>query len=68
MLRERICTALGYMGVVLDPVANETHAPVISAKDSPFVVAVEPTNEEWIAALRTEELIAQELKSGRMPL
>jgi acetate kinase len=67
VLRERICTTLGYIGVAIDPVANGTHAPVISAKDSPAVVAVEPTNEEWIAALRAKELVAQEPKSGRMP-
>jgi acetate kinase len=67
VLRERICTALSYMGVALDPAANEAHAPVISAKESLIVVAVEPTNEEWIAALRAKEVVASGLKSGGIP-
>jgi hypothetical protein len=29
---------------------------VISAADSACVVAIEPTNEEWLAALRANEL------------
>jgi acetate kinase len=49
-LRERICAALGFLGVRLDPDANARHAPVISAPSSSARVAVEPTNEEWIAA------------------
>jgi acetate kinase len=67
VLRERICTALSYMGVALDPAANEAHAPVISAKESLIVVAVEPTNEEWVAALRAKEVVARGLKSGGIP-
>ncbi|QEI05772.1 acetate/propionate family kinase [Pigmentiphaga aceris] len=58
ILRARICRALGFVGVQLDPDANATHAPLISGPHSRVMVAVEPTNEEWIAALRTAALIA----------
>ena len=56
VMRERICSALGLFGIRLDSAANAAHAPVISAIDSATVVAVEPTNEEWLAALRANEL------------
>jgi acetate kinase len=49
-LRARICAALGWLGVRLDPDANARHAPVISAPSGGVRVVVEPTNEEWIAA------------------
>jgi acetate kinase len=50
VLRERICAALGWLGVELDDTANLAHAPVISDAGSRVRVVVEPTNEEWIAA------------------
>ena len=49
-IRERVCAALGYLGLVLDDAANARDAPWISAAESRVGVAVEPTNEEWIAA------------------
>ncbi len=49
-LRDRICKDLTFLGVQLDPVANTTHAPLISGPHSKVMIAVEPTNEEWIAA------------------
>lgn len=49
-LRARICAALGWLGVQLDPVANARHAPVISSPSGSVLVVVEPTDEEWIAA------------------
>jgi acetate kinase len=36
--------------VRLDDDANAVNAPIISTADSKVRVAVEPTNEEWIAA------------------
>ncbi len=56
VIRERVCAALGLFGIRLDECANARHAPVISAADSACVVAIEPTNEEWLAALRANEL------------
>ncbi|MGE0800809.1 MAG: acetate/propionate family kinase [Lautropia sp.] len=49
-IRERVCRDLGCLGVELDGAANARQAPVISTADSRVTVAVEPTNEEWIAA------------------
>ncbi|HET9033213.1 MAG TPA: acetate/propionate family kinase [Dokdonella sp.] len=57
IIRERICSALGLFNIHLDAAANASHAAVISAADSGSVVAIEPTDEEWVAALRAIELI-----------
>lgn len=56
VIRERVCGALGLFGIRIDDSANARDAPVISAVDSACVVAIEPTNEEWMAALRANEL------------
>ncbi len=61
VLRERICGALGWLGVELDPDANEAHAATISSARSRVRVAVEPTNEEWVAASHAVAL----LRAGR---
>ncbi|NWK44526.1 acetate/propionate family kinase [Ralstonia pickettii] len=50
VVRERVMAALTYLGVVADSAANAEHAPVVSAPQSRVLVAVEPTNEEWVAA------------------
>ncbi len=50
ILRERICERLDWLGVRLDPEANARHARSLSSDDSTVRVAMEPTNEEWIAA------------------
>ena len=57
-IRERVCRDLAYLGVKLDAGANAIDAPVISAADSRVLVAVEPTNEEWIAANHARALLA----------
>ncbi|MGC8213168.1 acetate/propionate family kinase [Ralstonia pseudosolanacearum] len=49
-IRERMMTALAYLGVIADSAANANNAPVISAPQSRVRVVVEPTNEEWVAA------------------
>jgi acetate kinase len=58
ILRERIGCELGWLGVTLDQESNARHAPAISAADSRVAVAVEPTNEEWIAARHALALVA----------
>ncbi|WP_176049756.1 acetate/propionate family kinase [Burkholderia sp. BCC1644] len=50
VLRERICAALGWLGIVIDACANADHAQVVSSSSSAVTVVVEPTNEAWIAA------------------
>jgi acetate kinase len=50
VLRERVVGGLGYLGANLDGEANQAHAAIISSSASRIRVAVEPTNEEWVAA------------------
>ena len=50
-IRERVCSALGFVGVEFDAQANAGGAQVISAEGSKVLVAIEGTNEEWIAAM-----------------
>ncbi|WP_028218983.1 acetate/propionate family kinase [Paraburkholderia oxyphila] len=57
VLRERICAALGWLGVALDPTANAAHAHVVSHASSTVTVVVEPTNEAWIAARDARRLL-----------
>jgi len=56
-LRRRICAELGFLDLRLDAEANTRHAPLISAADSRVGVAVEPTNEEWVAARHAARLL-----------
>jgi acetate kinase len=57
VLRKRICSALDWLGVDIDDEANLAHAPTISTATSRVRVAVEPTNEEWIAASHARQLV-----------
>jgi acetate kinase len=67
VLRERICAALGWLGLELDPKANGANAPAISSARSRVLVAVEPTNEEWIAASHAVGLLACETSYAPQP-
>jgi acetate kinase len=60
VLRERICAALGWLGLQLDHTANSGHASTISSAGSRVLVAVEPTNEEWIAASHAVRVLSSE--------
>ncbi len=57
-VRARIAAGLDFLGVALDDAANARHAPVISAPASAVRVAVEPTNEEWVAARQALALLS----------
>lgn len=56
-IRARVCAELRFLGVELDTAANAANAPIISAASSKVLVAVEPTNEEWIAACAAAKLL-----------
>lgn len=58
-VRRRVCQAFSWLGVVLDEDANAAHLPVVSSRASRVTVAVEPTNEEWIAARDAVTLLAR---------
>lgn len=57
-IRERVCRDLGFLGLSLDAAANDADEPLISAAQSKVCVAIEPTNEEWIAARHAGRLLA----------
>lgn len=56
-VRERVCKALAWMGVTLDPEANRRHGPRITTSDSRISVWVIPTNEELMIARHTLALL-----------
>lgn len=57
-IRARICADLAYLGLRLDTNANAADAAVISGEDSDVMVGVEPTNEEWVAAVEARAAIS----------
>jgi len=71
-MRERLCAPLAFMGIALDATANADNAAgarLISVSHTqddaqtpsgprPVAVAVEPTNEEWIAASHAQTLLS----------
>ena len=56
-VRERVCRACGWLGVELDAAANDAGARRVSTSASAIDVLVLPTNEEWMIARHTAELI-----------
>ena len=58
-IRARICEQSAWLGILLDPEANRTGGPRISASHSPVSVWVIPTNEELMVAHHTFELTNQ---------
>lgn len=59
-IRARVCHDLGFLGIQVDDAANQAHAPRLSTSASRVAVAVEPTNEEWIAALAAAQLLRRD--------
>ena len=59
LVREKICSYLGYLGITLDAEANAKSGDncVISAADSKVIVAVIPTNEELAICRETVALV-----------
>lgn len=57
-VRARICQSAGWLGIQLDPVANQKHGPRISQANSAVSVWVVPTHEELVIAKHVLDLIA----------
>jgi acetate kinase len=57
-IRERVCWRAEWLGVCLDPVANDRGGPRISAEDSPVSAWVIPTDEERMIAIHTARMLA----------
>jgi len=58
IMRERICSKLEYLGLKIDQNANDANESIISSGYSKILVGVEATNEEWIAAKNTRDVLA----------
>jgi acetate kinase len=58
VIRERVCSRLSWMGLKLDPSANQSNGPRISADDSAIQAWVIPTNEEKIIAHHSLTLLS----------
>ena len=56
-IRERVCRDAGWLGLTLDPEANATGGPRISAADSRVTAWVIPTNEELMIARHTRRVL-----------
>jgi acetate kinase len=59
-IRERVCRDAGWLGLTLDPEANATGGPRISAADSRVTAWVIPTNEELMIARHTRRVLEGE--------
>lgn len=57
-VRARICRDLAGFGVCLDAAANARPDGMVSVADSKVLVAVEPTNEEWVVARAVAQQLA----------
>lgn len=62
-IRRRVCRDLAWLGIELDEDANAHDAAMISTAASRVRVAVEPTNEEWIAARQALGVLAAAVES-----
>ncbi len=56
-IRARVCEGMDFMGLHLDPAANQAAAPVISRPDSAVTVRVMKTNEELMIARHVDRLM-----------
>ena len=56
-VREAALKDMEWMGIHLDPEANRAGAGIVSAKDSPTIVFVIPTDEELMIAEHTMSVI-----------
>jgi acetate kinase len=65
-IRRRICEASEWLGVTLDPAANQKHGPRITTSDSRVSAWVVPTNEELMIARHTGALLG--LSRRRQPV
>lgn len=57
-IRDRVCRAVAWLGVQLDPAANQSGGPRISTEESPISVWVIPTDEEGMIARHTLALLS----------
>ncbi|MBX3687173.1 MAG: acetate kinase, partial [Rhodocyclaceae bacterium] len=56
-VRARIVEQCAWLGATLDASANDRHETVVSAANSKVKVLAVPTNEEWMIAEHTMEIV-----------
>ncbi len=56
-IRAEVCQLSAWLGVEIDPAANEADEPLISTPASKIVVRVVPTDEERMIAIHTRDLL-----------
>src|SRR5262245_43491368 len=61
-IREHVCRDARWLGVTLDPAANATGGPRISAPDSRVSAWVIPTNEELMIARHTRHVVEKQAR------
>jgi acetate kinase len=64
-IRRRISENMEFLGIRLDPIRNDTNAPIISHDHSPTTVRVMKTNEELMIARHTYNLIREQRGEGK---
>jgi len=57
IIRSMICEGLAFMGVQIDDEANRHHAKIISAKSKEVKIVVAQTDEEYMIAQHTAQII-----------
>lgn len=62
IIRKKICDRLNWLGVVLDEHANHSNGTIISQTQSKILVAVIPTNEEYMIAKHTKNTLINNKK------
>ena len=56
-VRQEVCSALSWLGLRIDPLANATGQPCITHKDSPVPAYALPTDEEGVMSLQAAALL-----------
>jgi acetate kinase len=59
LVREQVCRQLAFLGITLDPEANQRHAAVISQPASPIAIQIIPADEDGRIAHHVRNLLAQ---------
>jgi len=62
-IRERVCRDAAWLGLEVDPAANEAGGPRISAGSSRVAAWVIPTNEELMIARHTRSLLGARVQA-----
>lgn len=58
-VREQVCRQLAFLGITLDPNANQRHTATISQQSSPITVQIIPADEDGRIAHHVRNLLAQ---------